>query len=207
MREMIETIVNILIAFIGIIIAALQFRIERIEYRRERERENETQKKKQVMKRISSQTESVGVLVELTDKVNKLSRLPFSPEINGEWFSMVQEVCLEYDKCKSCIESLYAELLTNESEFSLSYGYGRYIDAFREYLLLDVDVEIMGKNILLMDHLSKQYAELQSKGEKVNSEAYFNARNEIKATVSKLNLLLRNIVLLINEIKIKYSNI
>ena len=207
MREMIETIVNILIAFIGIIIAALQFRIERIEYRRERERENETQKKKQVMKRISSQTESVGVLVELTDKVNKLSRLPFSPEINGEWFSMVQEVCLEYDKCKSCIESLYAELLTNESEFSLSYGYGRYIDAFREYLLLDVDVEIMGKNISLMDHLSKQYAELQSKGEKVNPEAYFNARNEIKATVSKLNLLLRNIVLLINEIKIKYSNI
>ena len=72
---------------------------------------------------------------------------------------------------------------------------------------MDVDVEIMGKNILLMDHLSKQYAELQSKGEKVNPEAYFNARNEIKATVSKLNLLLRNIVLLINEIKIKYSNI
>lgn len=207
MMAIIETGVNIFIAVIGVVIAALQFRIERIEYRREKERENEVNKKIQIMKGIANKTKSIESLVELTDHVDEFSKLPFTPEINGEWFSLIQEIYLGYNKSKKCIELLYSELLLNESEIPLSYGYGRYIDAFREYLLFGIDVKKLGYNICLLHELACKNAELQIKGEKINSEQYFAIRNEVCYTVSKLDLLLNNIVLLIGEIKIKYSNI
>lgn len=201
---MIESVINIVIAVIGIIIAFLQFKIERLERKRERIKEQEAKNKEAIMRNIAEQTKSLDELEKCLNTIKTFSEMNFTPEKEGELFSLFQDACLWYRKSSKIIESLYSELVKNEAEFSLSYGYGRYIDAFREFLLLDYKVEKIANDITLMFQLAKKYTEEQASGEKIDVSRYFEEREDVFGIFNELGEYSRNILMLVKEIRIKY---
>lgn len=109
-----------------------------------------------------------------------------------------------YDLVKSynndyhTLMDLYKGLLQFESEFSLSYGFSRYIDAFREYFFsIKGDKEIVDKNILY----------LKEDEEKENSTGCIVDCGQIHTALSNQLEKRKDLEKYIEEIKLKYSNL
>lgn len=205
-KNMVEDIINIIIAVIGIIIAILQFRMDRRAVNEEEKRKFEAKNKEKIMKDIANRTSSLTEMESLVENVRKWSE-NFSYKEQGLFFSGIQDICINYSKTKEEIQKLYYELVKNESEFSLSYGYARYIDAFRDYISFDSNISELRKDVYNMYNLPKMYAEKQEEGIEIDSTEFFEARRHARDTVELLNVKLSNVIMLVKEIQIKYLDI
>lgn len=199
---MMTDIVGIVLAVIGVIIAVLQFRIDKRESKKEEEKEQERQNKVKIMESIVEKTNCLEDLDDLLTKAKATTGL--NEKDMGELFNHLQNICLMYKKSYKEIGDIYYQLVKNESEFSLSYGYGRYIDVFRDYLLFSQEMDKVVNDIFAMDAIAKKNAEAQRNGEEVDI-SYFDYRNHAIETMKLLDVKLTNVKALIEEIKIKYT--
>lgn len=101
------------------------------------------------------------------------------------------------------MEDLYTAFLQNESEFSMSYGYDRYINHIRVFLdhFKKADDKMIGCHNVLLNYVKNvqaQIVDLDSVTLKKNLDANIAAVNELRQSVN-------NICPILNEIMLKYK--
>ena len=125
MFEIISTVFDIVIAVIGTIIAVYEFK-------------NEKRAKKEEYAKNVTLKEMVSKIKESSMTYDYLKSIDDIPVYNEDDIFRTSDMYLGfvegYNKYYSSIKDLYRGLLKFESEFSLSYGFERYIIYFREYL-------------------------------------------------------------------------
>jgi len=123
--EVISTITDILIAIIGLVIAIYGFR-------NERRAKREEYVKNVTLKEVVSKMEQVSLSSDYLKSVDKLP--VWSEDDIYSTSALYIDFINKYNDFYSPIIEFYKGLLKFESEFSLSYGFERYILYFREYI-------------------------------------------------------------------------
>ncbi len=151
--EIVSTAVDIFIAVIGLIIAIWGFK-------NERRAKKEEYAKNVTLKEMVSRITVVGISYEHLTAIDSI------PVWNEEDIYRSSDLYIEfvkqYNEFYASILNLYKGLLTFESEFSLSYGFDRYILYFREYIRSTKS---------LHEEIQKQYKFLQEDEKKEDYSA------------------------------------
>lgn len=189
MFENINSIVNIIIALAALLIAYFQYKDQRMKKREE-------MKKETLIRDIISECSSI---YGIKDEIEKSFRILSDVEKNStervsKYLPEVQNILVHIKDFDKTLKNVYSELVKNESMFSLSYGYGRYIDAFRIYLSKDM----AGKSAEIVFKLFDSMKHDQSKCDKL-FESLVDSMNENYTEIKKL-------IPYIDEIRIRYGN-
>ena len=116
--EIYGTVIQTLLAVFAAIISIF-------EIKRDRHERKESQERKDTEKKL---VESVRTF-DLDELVGRIKALKISENYPAE----IEGILKEYKKNMEGFKVLYCQLLSDEQYFSLSYGFDRYINAFRRF--------------------------------------------------------------------------
>lgn len=205
--NIVEVGINTLLALIGVVIAILQYKNEIRENKRKKEQALVEEKNINMIKKIATQTESVKKFHKIQECKEKIGPSIGDPMNFPKLFPLFQEMSLFYDDFLEEIEPLYKQLVVNESSFSVSYGYGRYIDTFREFLLSKKDSEEFVKMIFILSKINISGEGIDDKNVLQQNRDYFlKVYSECNILFEKLCDNVDKVVAMVNEIKIKYED-
>ena len=126
---LISAVMQTIIAAVGVIITVIQVKQARKEKKRvEKLRDTE---KGIVDGIVKSGLDEAKTNTERTYKELEKNLQDF--ETHKTYYDSLTSLADEYAEEKKAVESIYKQLLRDETEFSLSYGFERYINAFREF--------------------------------------------------------------------------
>ena len=128
---------DIIIAFAGLVFTIL-------EYRKKKNEERRLEKEKEIIGKMTEEIGTVNKGIEITNELingfNEAYEMSRTTTDAGILINRFMEPANEFvgqiQNVISSIEALYEELLRNESNFSLSYGFDRIINACRQILLV-----------------------------------------------------------------------
>lgn len=198
--------INTLLALIGVIIAVLQYKNDKRESKRKQEAALLEEKNIRLIKDIAVQTKSVNKFDEIRDCKEKIG--PYLNNLGNfpELFPLSQELAVCYNELLSEIEPLYKQLVINESSFSVSYGYGRYIDAFREFLVSKKDCKEFASMIYALSEINVSGEGIDEQELQKNREIFAKIYNKFVIQFQKLCDNVDKVVVLVEEIRIKYES-
>jgi len=137
-----ENTISLISAVMQTIIAAIGILITVIEIKRDRKEKKRVEKLKKIEEDIIKEIAQSKV-DEAKENLEKTLR---ELEVNMRDFDKhqyyresIDSLIKEYAVEKKAIERIYKQLLADETEFSLSYGFERYINAFREFINVSDD--------------------------------------------------------------------
>ncbi len=196
--EAINTLVNTLIAIAAFALAILQYRNEIRERKKDNDEQDRIHENILLIKEIADLTIFTEFEEFATQYNNVTRKIDTEHIIQANRY--IQQVAVQYKKCIEKLKPLYEKLVLNEEKFSLSYGYGRYIDAFREFITNQDDLDQLIHNIYFMNKNLTNLA--NSKDEQ---EQYLKLFCENKKLATTLYYNEKRIASLIAEIRIKYG--
>ena len=182
--DMISIILDISIAFFGLIIAIIQL------LRESRESKKDKKEKENLIKEEELAIEIVNELKPLQDvEANTLKAIncvqtfkstaekgDIKPELLFRSVDNMRECYLVYCNLlgEKTLERLYKKLVSHEQSFSFSYGFARYIDHFRK--LMKSENEIVG-HVNQLQSFIKELNDMKIKAEKDGSipASYINS--------------------------------
>lgn len=143
--ELISIIVEPLLAFIGLVITFLQLKDDR---RGKKIEESMIQKEEEERLIIADLVKHSDSYLELLNKFSEqINFINSKAEVPGAGIEMLQSIidngkklCNDYSFVRNELLEIYKRILQNEERFSLSYGFDRYIEAFR-VICLDSSIE------------------------------------------------------------------
>lgn len=143
--ELISIIVEPLLAFIGLVITFLQLKDDR---RGKKIEESMIQKEEEERLIIADLVKHSDSYLELLNKFSEqINFINSKAEVPGAGIEMLQNIidngkklCNDYSFVRNELLEIYKRILQNEERFSLSYGFDRYIEAFR-VICLDSSIE------------------------------------------------------------------
>lgn len=143
--ELISIIVEPLLAFIGLVITFLQLKDDR---RGKKIEESMIQKEEEERLIIADLVKHSDSYLELLNKFSEqINFINSKAEVLGAGIEMLQSIidngkklCNDYSFVRNELLEIYKRILQNEERFSLSYGFDRYIEAFR-VICLDSSIE------------------------------------------------------------------
>ena len=127
MMEIVSTILELVIAVAGLLISFLEIKKDRKETKRlEKLRDTEKSIISLVMdNNLKQSVENFGVTLKRVE--SDLSKVQ---ELEGRITTLIND----YSEMQNKIYKVYRQLLKDEAQFSLSYGFERYINAFRRFI-------------------------------------------------------------------------
>jgi len=145
--EYVSFAVETVIAILGLIITVIEVMKSKKEKRAEKE-------KKAIFKRLITEISAVN-LTELIESIRQDEYFigkfhDMKPEdiFEGkqnklflDYYNQCNNYLTSYDKFVDAIEAVYRSMVKNEDCFSLSYGFGRYIIVFREFISVKNKIE------------------------------------------------------------------
>ena len=143
--ELISIIVEPLLAVIGLVIIFLQLKDDR---RGKKIEESMIQKEEEERLIIADLVKHSDSYLELLNKFSEqINFINSKAEVPGAGIEMLQSIidngkklCNDYSFVRNELLEIYKRILQNEERFSLSYGFDRYIEAFR-VICLDSSIE------------------------------------------------------------------
>ena len=143
--ELISIIVEPLLAVIGLVITFLQLKDDR---RGKKIEESMIQKEEEERLIIADLVKHSDSYLELLNKFSEqINFINSKAEVPGAGIEMLQSIidngkklCNDYSFVRNELLEIYKRILQNEERFSLSYGFDRYIEAFR-VICLDSSIE------------------------------------------------------------------
>lgn len=143
--ELISIIVEPLLAVIGLVITFLQLKDDR---RGKKIEESMIQKEEEERLIIADLVKHSDSYLELLNKFSEqINFINSKAEVPGAGIEMLQSIidngkklCNDYSFVRNEFLEIYKRILQNEERFSLSYGFDRYIEAFR-VICLDSSIE------------------------------------------------------------------
>ncbi len=196
----ISTVAEIFIALVALVIAIFQAKNERIQRKQEALKEKELKEKQELLEKLSSATSEI---VKPIEAINEFSDgiKTFHDEalvqhiVNGTNEIINQEVEF-YEK----IYVLYADMLRNETVFSMSYGFERYIISFRNYIQCDQ----------VINSLTEKYKNLigyiETHRESFSPAELSNLVNEVLAEINNIIGYNKEILPICRELQLKYQS-
>ncbi len=198
--ELADIFINTVIAIAAFALAVLQY----INERRQREKAKAEQEQIHQNVLLIKQIAELTTFTEFTEIAKKYKMITGSKNIDTQSIiqanNYIKEVSIAYKKCIKKLTPLYEKMVVNEEKFSLSYGYGRYIDAFREFITNQEDLIQLVNNIIIMNCCLQNLAHDENE-----QEQYLNLYCENRKIVEKLYPNVIKIEALIAEIRIKYG--
>ena len=198
MFDYISTAVDILIAFIGMVIALLQMRNDKREKRKEQRLKEEREKRKNIIEDLVAKT---SVIVEPNYIITVFYdgiRSKMGNELVKFIVDTVPEIIKSEDKFRAVISEIFKKMLRYESEFSLSYGYARYINCFRETVLNNDIQDVDKKYVSLIEYIEMHGANPEPKHLEV-------LVNSILGAVNKINESHKELLPFCQELQIKFG--
>ena len=129
--ETINVIMGMILAVAGVVISFIELRRDSKERKREKAASDAEQR---LIDEVSNN--------ELDKAIKDFKEALSTPKeksikIISTFYTTAGNVCTKYEDCQKSIRQLYKQLLRDESQFSLSYGFERYIVVFRRFLYND----------------------------------------------------------------------
>lgn len=142
MFETIGLVLDLILAVIGTFIAVIQFRNESREREKQKIVEAKNQEEKDIIANIVNSRNSVDGAFEaaVESYLGIENNRDNGFEVVQQLVENVPKLLEAYSKMNDDIRKLYRQLLINEDRFSLSYGFGRYIDVFRKIVFEDDEI-------------------------------------------------------------------
>ena len=206
MNNYFELFIESFLAVLGIIIAIVQLNIDKRQKREEEKMREKSEEEKNIIIDLLNQSEGVmGAINAFAEEINLINE---KANVEGAGLVMLQSIINsgpiiinEYDKVRKNLLAVYKKILQNEERFSLSYGFNRYIDAFRNFCLNDVEVNQMRFAFAILVDFVKHNQNKDSFDSKKLIELMNNFQKESFDCMKQL----QDIDLYIKELKLKYE--
>lgn len=206
MNNYFELFIESFLAVLGIIIAIVQLNIDKRQKREEEKMREKSEEEKNIIIDLLNQSEGVmGAINAFAEEINLINE---KANVEGAGLVMLQSMMNsgpiminEYDKVRKNLLAVYKKILQNEERFSLSYGFNRYIDAFRNFCLNDVEVNQMRFAFAILVDFVKHNQNKDSFDSKKLIELMNNFQKESFDCMKQL----QDIDLYIKELKLKYE--
>lgn len=203
--DFISCCLSIANVIIGLVISIVGLRIELLQRKDENRKKNEEKKQEKMFNEL---TEKVGCIdstikdAEAYFKAmnNLISNDKDSTENMIVAFNKSQDFAVGYKKCREIIKPLYESMVINESMFSLSYGFGRYIDAFRDFIFDEGYEQQLVQNIIQMS----EFEDLDSN--KNSQKKYLDFFKHNCELLNKMACKLKEIQILVHEMGLKFPD-
>ena len=214
MLETIGLILDLILAVIGTFIAVMQFRNESRERKKQKELEAKNREEKDIIANIVNSRNSVDAAFEavvesyLGIETNRTNGF----EVVQQLVENVPKLLTACDKMNDDILKLYRQLLINEDRFSLSYGFGRYIDVFRKNVFIGERVDSKLVNVLAeYNNLIGYIQRVQSGEEEETPEKSAKYTNALVQALHPVYMHVQNvrneISPYMSEMKLKYGEL
>lgn len=202
--ELISIIVEPLLAVIGLVITFLQLKDDR---RGKKIEESMIQKEEEERLIIADLVKHSDSYLELLNKFSEqINFINSKAEVPGAGIEMLQSIidngkklCNDYSFVRNELLEIYKRILQNEERFSLSYGFDRYIEAFR-VICLDSSIE---QSMIKSYNNIVEYVE-QHRGS-FEADYLISLMNEHMHAEFECLKQLNEIKLYVLEIKLKYE--
>lgn len=200
-----------------LIIALVALYMAWIEFQRQKMEKMDTENKRKIIKRVISSVESIKKLPDILSKneelmnkaMNFLRKYPVDqPEKwDSKALGMTGGMCKEAKNNIDLIRGndvfeqvseIYKILVKAEEKFSLSYGYSRYINDMREFIMMKKEFEEVSSN---MDELIKKINEGDPFGPNDIVPILNKTCEFLKGFVGKFEIVISHV----EELKIKYE--
>ena len=132
-----ENTISLISAVMQTIIAAIGILITVIEIKRDRKEKKRVEKLKKIEEDIIKEIAESKVdeaKNNLEKTLRELEKNMMDIQSHQTYCDSIKTLIKEYADEKVAVERIYRQLLADETEFSLSYGFERYINAFREFI-------------------------------------------------------------------------
>lgn len=205
-KEIVSMSFEPLIAIIGLAIAVLQFKNEIREKKMEELANRKNDEERAIISEMAKNSCGLTDLIyELSDLINIINSKADKAGTGNEMLQAIIDygikTCSEYSEFRNKIINIYKKMLQNEEHFSLSYGFNRYIDAFRDICLDDSLEQLMKESYLDIINYVKSHRE-----ETGNAYLASLMNKHMQAEYKCLNQL-RELELYVKEITFKYENV
>ncbi len=137
-----ENTISLISAVMQTIIAAIGIFITVIEIKRDRKEKKRVEKLKKIEEDIVNgiaESKVDEAKANLAKTLKELEKNLKDIESHKTYCESIEILIKEYADEKVAVERIYKQLLADETEFSLSYGFERYINAFREFISVSDD--------------------------------------------------------------------
>lgn len=136
---MIESVTNIVIAVLGLLIAIIQIISEMREKRKDKKEEKKMNDEKNILIRLAKTNTELLSTIDEFNNFYKAVEIVNTPEADATeklqiYINAVAGCINKYVDFINQVYVIYRIMLRNEERFSMSYGFGRYIDAYRGFL-------------------------------------------------------------------------
>lgn len=187
--KIVSAITDSIIAILALFIAFIQLKNEIRKKREETEKDN-------IMNKMILNINNVVILENELDSMTQFyeNTQVYEVELLSIYY---QEALKRFDSDIDSLKKLYEGLLAFESEFSLSYGFGRYIDVLREKLPI------------LIRHYTNAFKEHQISVNNVyedieySFDACYNTKKHIKNYINER----KSLEPYLQELRLKYKQL